>query len=62
VPSADLPFALYDLSARFDTLTPRKREVLRHLLSGQLNKQIAGDLGTSERTVKAHRANTMAKL
>lgn len=51
-----------ELRARFDTLTPREREVLRHVLSGQLNKQIAGDLGTSERTVKAHRANIMAKL
>jgi FixJ family two-component response regulator len=62
VPSSDLPYALYELSARFDTLTLRKREVLRHLPSGQLNKQIAGDLGTSERTIKAHRANIMAKL
>jgi len=51
-----------ELRARFDTLTPREREVLGHVLSGQLNKQIAGDLGTSERTVKAHRANIMAKL
>jgi len=51
-----------ELRARFDTLTPREREVLRHVLSGQLNKQIADDLGTSERTVKAHRANIMAKL
>jgi FixJ family two-component response regulator len=52
----------HELRARFDTLTPREREVLRHVLSGQLNKQIACDLGTSERTVKAHRANVMAKL
>jgi FixJ family two-component response regulator len=52
----------HELRARFDTLTPREREVLRHVLSGQLNKQIAGDLGTSDRTVKAHRANIMAKL
>lgn len=51
-----------ELRARFDTLTPREREVLGHVLSGQLNKQIAGDLGTSERTIKAHRANIMAKL
>ena len=51
-----------DLRARFDALTPREREVLAHVLSGQLNKQIAGDLGTSERTIKAHRANIMAKL
>jgi RNA polymerase sigma factor (sigma-70 family) len=52
----------HELRTRFDTLTPREREVLRHVLSGQLNKQIAGDLGTSERTIKAHRANIMAKL
>jgi FixJ family two-component response regulator len=51
-----------ELRARFDTLTPREREVLAHVLSGQLNKQIAGDLDASERTIKAHRANLMAKL
>ena len=51
-----------ELRARFDTLTPREREVLAHVLRGQLNKQIAGDLGASERTIKAHRANFMAKL
>ncbi len=49
------------LRARFDALTPREREVLAHILSGQLNKQVAGDLGASERTIKAHRANLMAK-
>jgi RNA polymerase sigma factor (sigma-70 family) len=51
-----------ELRARFDTLTPREREVLVHVLKGELNKQIAGDLGTSERTVKAHRSNIMTKL
>jgi FixJ family two-component response regulator len=51
-----------ELRARFDALTPREREVLGHVLTGQLNKQIAGDLDTSERTIKAHRANLMAKL
>jgi FixJ family two-component response regulator len=51
-----------ELRVRFDALTPREREVLAHVLSGQLNKQVAGDLGTSERTIKAHRANIMAKL
>jgi len=51
-----------ELRTRFDALTPREREVLAHVLRGQLNKQIAGDLGTSERTIKAHRANIMAKL
>ena len=51
-----------ELRARFDTLTPREREVLAHVVRGQLNKQIAGDLDASERTIKAHRANLMAKL
>jgi FixJ family two-component response regulator len=51
-----------DLRARFEVLTPREREVLAHVISGQLNKQIAYDLGTSERTIKAHRASIMAKL
>jgi two-component system, LuxR family, response regulator FixJ len=50
------------LRVRFDALTPREREVLTHVLSGQLNKQIAADLHASERTIKAHRANLMAKL
>jgi len=48
--------------ARFDALTPREREVLEHVVQGRLNKQIAADLGASERTIKAHRANIMAKL
>lgn len=51
-----------ELRARFEALTPREREVLTHVLRGQLNKQIAGDLAASERTIKAHRANLMAKL
>ena len=51
-----------ELRARFDALTPREHEVLAHVITGQLNKQIAGDLDTSERTIKAHRANLMAKL
>jgi FixJ family two-component response regulator len=51
-----------ELRRRFAALTPREREVLAHVLSGQLNKQIAGDLAAAERTIKAHRANLMAKL
>lgn len=51
-----------ELRTRFDALTPREHEVLAHVLTGQLNKQIAGDLDASERTIKAHRANLMAKL
>ena len=43
-------------------LTPREREVLAHVVSGKLNKQIAFDLGAAERTIKAHRASIMDKL
>lgn len=51
-----------ELRSRFDSLTVREFEVLTHVLSGQLNKQIALDIGASERTIKAHRAHLMAKL
>ena len=51
-----------ELRALYETLTPREREVLRHVVTGQLNKQIAADINAAERTVKAHRANLMAKL
>jgi RNA polymerase sigma factor (sigma-70 family) len=50
------------LQARFSGLTPREREVLAHVLRGQLNKQIAADLGISERSVKRHRTSLMEKL
>jgi len=52
----------YEWRARYDTLTPREREVMALVVSGKLNKQIAGDLGTVERTVKAHRAQVMEKM
>jgi FixJ family two-component response regulator len=51
-----------ELSALYDSLTAREREVLTHVIAGKLNKVIAADLGTSERTIKAHRANIMDKL
>jgi FixJ family two-component response regulator len=51
-----------ELHNRYEGLTPREREVLAHVISGKLNKQIAFDLGTAERTVKAHRARIMEKL
>jgi FixJ family two-component response regulator len=44
------------------TLTPREREVLSHVVMGRLNKQIAADLGTVEKTIKVHRGRMMAKL
>jgi FixJ family two-component response regulator len=49
------------IQARFDLLTPRERDVLRLLLRGLLNKQIAAELGISEKTVKFHRGRVMAK-
>ena len=53
---------LRELRRRYETLTPREREVLAHVVGGKLNKQIASDLGTAERTIKAHRASIMGKL
>jgi len=50
------------LQKLYESLTPREREVLAHVVSGKLNKQIAFDLSMSERTVKAHRASIMDKL
>ena len=51
-----------ELRARFDMLTEREREVLSHVVQGRLNKQIAGDLGIHERTVKLHRTAITLKL
>jgi FixJ family two-component response regulator len=53
---------LRELRARFDVLTPRERDVLRHVVQGQLNKQIAADLNIKERTVKLHRSAITTKL
>ena len=53
---------LSEICARLDTLTPREREVLEHVVAGKLNKQIAGDLGITEATVKMHRARVMTKM
>ena len=49
------------IQARFDLLTPRERDVLRLVLRGLLNKQIASELGISEKTVKFHRGRVMSK-
>jgi FixJ family two-component response regulator len=51
-----------DLARRYELLTPREREVLEGVVTGALNKQIAATLGTSERTIKAHRAKIMLKM
>ena len=48
--------------SRLSTLTAREREVLTHVMAGRLNKQIAADLGTAEKTVKVHRARGMEKM
>lgn len=48
--------------ARVKTLTPREREVFALVVEGLLNKQIAGELGTSEKTIKVHRARVMQKM
>ncbi len=47
---------------RFGTLTPREREVLGLVITGMLNKQIAAELGTAEKTVKVHRGRGMEKM
>ena len=50
------------IQSLIDTLTPREQEVLPWIISGQLNKQIAGALGTSEKTIKVHRGHIMQKM
>ena len=47
---------------RYESLTKREREVMRLVVSGLLNKQIAGELGSSEVTVKMHRGQVMRKM
>jgi FixJ family two-component response regulator len=53
---------LEELRRRVDSLTPRERDVLNLVVTGLLNKQIAGKLGTSETTVKIHRHQVMEKM
>jgi FixJ family two-component response regulator len=52
---------LNEIRTRFESLTPREKEVLHLVVEGLLNKQIADQLGTSELTVKTHRAHLMQK-
>lgn len=54
--------ALSELRARFEVLTPRERDILIRVAEGRLNKQIAGELGIAETTVKVHRFNMMRKM
>jgi FixJ family two-component response regulator len=50
------------LHGRYRSLTPREREVMAHVVAGLLNKQVAGQLGMSETTVKIHRHRVMEKM
>jgi len=58
----DAAAAVAGLRSRYAQLTPREREVFTHVIAGKLNKVIAADLGTTEQTIKVHRARVMEKL
>lgn len=53
---------LSEIKLRYDSLTPREREVMRFVVAGRLNKQIAADLAITEITVKVHRGQVMRKM
>lgn len=50
------------LRQRYASLTPRECEVMAHVVSGRLNKEVAGELGIGEHTIKVHRARVMEKM
>lgn len=54
--------AMRELSGLYQTLTAREKEVMTHVVKGLMNKQIAGELGLSEITVKIHRGHVMRKM
>ena len=51
-----------ELRSRYESLTPREREVMHHVISGLLNKQVAAELKITEFTVKVHRGQVMEKM
>jgi RNA polymerase sigma factor (sigma-70 family) len=53
---------IYSLQKLVDSLTPRERQVFERVARGRMNKEIGRELGTTERTIKAHRSNIMDKL
>ena len=58
----DTDKALAELAERFESLTPREREIMALVTAGLMNKQVAGELGLSEITVKIHRGHIMRKM
>lgn len=54
--------AMVNLRSRFDTLTPRERQVMTLVVSGMLNKQVAAEIGIAEITVKMHRGHVYRKM
>jgi FixJ family two-component response regulator len=54
--------ALSELRARFESLTPRERDVIGLITAGLMNKQVAGEMGVTEMTVKIHRGHIMRKM
>jgi FixJ family two-component response regulator len=60
--SRDNKKALADLKGRFASLSPRERDIVLQVVRGRLSKQIAGDMGIAEATVKVHRSRAMRKM